>query len=485
MAQRFDLVVVGSGSGLDVANACVEEGWRVAIVEEGPLGGTCLNRGCIPSKLLLHSADVAETLRRAPEFGIVPQAMAVDFPRLVRRVTRSVDGDSQGIEAALKELDNPRLFQGRGRFVGPKRLRVAGKDGAQELEAEHWLMATGARPTIPPIPGLRDVPFLTSTEALRLERQPRSIVILGGGYIAAELAHHFGALGSKVSIVQRRNLLLRREDGEVAATYTRVAQERYEVWLDSEATAVRKGGAGVQVDLRTPQGPRTLDAEHLLLAVGVTPNSDTLGLDQAGIAVDKEGFLEVDKHLMTNVPGVYALGDALGRHMYKHAANWEAGIVIQNLLRPQEKAEAIYPPMPHAVFGSPQVAGVGATQEELEEIGRPYLVGKQRYRDTAMGHALEEEHGFAKLLVDPRTGAILGAHILGPSAADLLHIVLAAMGPKGLGTINDLQDIVYIHPAMAEVVQRASYNLQEPHGHDHGDEDGEGHAEGEPHEHER
>jgi dihydrolipoamide dehydrogenase len=459
-AHRFDLVVVGTGTGLDVANWAAEAGWRVAIVEKGPIGGTCLNRGCIPSKLLLHSADVMEVLRRAPAFGIHPQGVTVDFAAIVKRVTDSVDGDSRGIEEALRGLDNPRLFRGEARFVGAKRLRV----GEDELEAERFLLASGARPRIPPVEGLADVPYMTSTDALRRTTLPRSMVVLGGGFIAAELAHFYGSLGTQVSIVHRHPLLLNREDGDIARRFTEVYQRRFRLALDAEPTRVRREGQDIVVETRGRDGKRgALRAEALLVAVGLTPNSDVLDVARTGVRTDARGYIAVDAYLETSVPGIFALGDAIGKHMYKHAANHEGPYALQNLREPGNRVPVSYHAMPHAVFAWPQVAGVGATEEEVRQSGAPYLVGTHRYRDTAMGHALEEDDGFVKLLVHAETGRILGCHILGPEAATLLHEVVVAM-KAGEGTIENVTRAVHVHPALSEVVDRAAASLAHPGG---------------------
>ncbi|HEV8359592.1 MAG TPA: dihydrolipoyl dehydrogenase [Candidatus Thermoplasmatota archaeon] len=461
-AQRFDLVVVGSGTGLDVANWAAEAGWKVAIVERDALGGTCLNRGCIPSKLLIHSADVMQTIQRAHLFGLQVGDVKVDWPAIVRRVTASVDADSRGIEQGLKGLDNPKLFQGAATFVGPKRLRVNG----HEIEGERFLLASGARPKIPAIPGLRDVPFMTSTEALRREEQPRSMVVLGGGYIAAELAHFYGALGTEVTIVHRRKLLLPREDEEIAAAFTAIYEQRFRVLLEAQAKRVRRDGGDIVLEAEQ-QGKRVeARGEALLVAIGVEPNSDTLDVAKTGVELDKEGFIATDAYLETNVKGIFALGDALGRYMYKHAANHEAPYAFQNMQEGEERVPVNYDAMPHAIFAGPQVAGVGVTEQELRSTGQAYLVGRWRYRDTAMGHALEEDDGFVKFLVAPETGKILGCHILGPEASTLIHEVIVAM-KAGDGTLDNVTRAVHIHPALSEVIDRAATNLAHPGHADH------------------
>lgn len=451
--HEFDLVVIGTGTGLDVANWAAESGLRVAIVEKGRLGGTCLNRGCIPSKLLIHCADVAETVRRAGLFGIRVNGFEVDFPAIVRRATASVDSDSDAIEAGLRATENPRLFQGEGRFVGEKRLRVNGED----LVAEKFLLAHGARPTIPPIEGLADVPYLTSTEALRLPKQPASMIVVGGGYIGCELGHFYASLGTRVTILGRRPNLLPGEDEEIAHAFTRAFARRVDVRASTEVKRVARDGDGVRVEAvhRETGETSTLRADALLVATGVTPNSDTLDLAKTGVKVDAEGYVDTDDYLETSAPGIFALGDAVGNFLFKHSANHEAKYVIQNLLDPARKVAVDYHAMPHAVFGSPQVAGVGYTEQELRRLARPHVVGKYRTRETAMGHAIEDEDGFVKFLVEPESGKILGCHIIGHEASTLIHEVVVAM-TAGEGTLANVRDAIHVHPALSEVVQRAA-----------------------------
>ena len=250
MVQRFDLIVIGSGSGLDVANAIASRGMAVAIVEKGPLGGTCLNRGCIPSKMLLHSADLVEAIRTADQFGIRVKGYDVDFPAIVRRVTETVDRDSANIERAFQSIENPKLFKGAGRFVGMKTLEVAG----ETLQADRILIASGGRPLIPEIPGLRESGFITSDEALRLTKQPKELTILGGGYVAVELAHFFGALGTRVHIVQRHAVLVPREDEEVSQRFTEIFRGKHDVLTEYDATRVAAEAGKFQVTVRSKRG---------------------------------------------------------------------------------------------------------------------------------------------------------------------------------------------------------------------------------------
>ncbi|MFA5861997.1 MAG: dihydrolipoyl dehydrogenase [Candidatus Thermoplasmatota archaeon] len=455
--EQFDLVVIGSGSGLDVAIGLVEAGWRVAVVEKGEPGGTCLNRGCIPSKMLIHSADLARAIRGAQTFGLHARIERIDYAALMRRVREHVDGDSNGMREGLRESGNARYFEGEGGFVGPKRLAV----GDVILTADKFLLATGARPKIPDIPGLKEAGFWTSTDALREPELPESIVIIGGGFIAAELGHFFGALGTRVTIVQKHDVLLPREDREVSEAFTAAFSRSHDVRLESKVTRVEKLARGKRVTIRGKAGRESVvECSHVLVAAGVTPNSDALDLPKSGVAVDKRGYIVVDQFLETNVPGIYALGDVVGRFLLKHNANHEGQYVYNNLLNPNDKIPADYGVMPRAVFSDPQVAAVGAAEQQLRESGVEYLVGRYSYEHTGMGSALAEKDGFVKILADAESGRILGCHILGPDASTLIHEVLVVMT---LGApVEVLARTVHIHPALSEVVQRAAGALKKP-----------------------
>lgn len=446
--ERFDLVVVGTGTGLDVANSLVSEGWNVAIVEKDPPGGTCLVRGCIPSKMLIHSADVAETIRTAATFGILPKGFDVDFAGLMKRVRDHVDGESNEIRDALRASVNPRFFAGTGRFVGVKRFQV----GDVVLVSDKFLLASGARPKIPDIPGLRERGFLTSTDALSRPSQPKSLAILGGGFIAAELGHFFGALGTKVTVIHKHAALLPREDAEIAVRFTEAFAKRHRVILNAVTERVDAEGR-----LHLSNG-EVVVTDEILVAIGITPNSDTLDLGKTGVQVDERGRIVVDAKLETTQPGIFALGDAVGRYNLKHAANFEGQYAYQNLRSPDDKFDVPDVPMPSAVFSSPQVASVGATEEQLREKGVSYHVGRWEYYRTGMGKAMDDRDGLVKLLVHAESDSILGCHIVGTDASTLIHeaVLAITMGVKA----RDLAETVHIHPALSEVLQRAAANLQ-------------------------
>ncbi|MFO7927195.1 MAG: dihydrolipoyl dehydrogenase [Halobacteriota archaeon] len=459
--NEVDLLVIGSGSGLDVANAAVNRGLSVAVVEKGPLGGTCLNRGCIPSKLLLYHADVLETIERAGEFHIDVDVTGVDFPTIVREVNEEVEGDSESIRNGLRSSPDHDLYEGEGRFVDERTVEiVSGEDEGDQIRADTVLIAAGTRPSVPAIDGVDDVDYLTSTEALQLETPPEHLVIVGGGYIAAELGHFFGTFGSDVTIVGRRPNLLPEADEEVAEAFTERYADRFTVHTGHAATAVSESDGTVTVEARPYEygsdggvldgGPVTVSGDELLVAAGRTPNSDTLDLDAAGVETDERGFVETDEYLRTTAESVWALGDIVGEHLLKHSANHEAKAVARNLFG-SDLHPVDYTAMPFAVFASPEVAGVGAREAELRDAGREYATRTYRYDQTARGDAMKAD-GFLKAIID-LDGEILGCHIIGPEASNLIQEVVVAM-TAGSGTVQDIREAVHIHPALSEVVQR-------------------------------
>jgi mycothione reductase len=447
--QSFDLIVIGSGSGLEVSAEAADGGLSVAVVEHGPFGGTCLNRGCIPSKMLIHSADVMETIRRAELFGITAQVSAVDWDSIVNRVINTIDPDAQGIEEGNRQHPNITVFKDTGRFVGHKVLEA----GSQRIAAETIVIAAGTRPRIPDIDGLSEVPFITSDQALRLPEQPRRLVIVGGGYITAELAHFFGALGTEVTIVHRGPRLLRLEDDDVSARFTEVYQRRFAMLLNTVVRRAHRDGGDIVLEVVSDGQQQTLGADALLLAVGRVPNTDLLDVRQTGVALDERGFIKANQYLETDVPGVWALGDIVGRYLLKHSANLEAAHVAHNIFNPQDKVPVDYHAMPHAIFASPQVASVGLTEGQAREQGLPYVASTYSYYDTAYGSSIEDKDGFVKAIAHKHTGEILGCHIIGTHASILIQEATNAM--RMHLTTDAITESIHAHPALPEVVQRA------------------------------
>ena len=441
--KEYDLIVIGAGSGLDVASAMHSKGEKVALIEPGPLGGTCLNRGCIPSKMLIHRAQLANEIRDSEKFGIKASIEDIDFEEMIKEVNKNVSEDAEAIESGVENADKYDLYRSEASFVEDKVVEVDG----EKLTAEKILISAGSRPFIPPVEGVEEVDYLTSKDALELEEKPDSIVIVGGGYIAAEMAFFYSEMGIDVTIVERGEKLLKREDKEVSDKFTGLAQERYNVILEASAEKIEEKNNRKIAHLDTGE---TVEADEILMATGRRPNTDKLKLkENTSIKLTERGFIQTDTGLMTSVQGVFALGDIAENFMFKHSANYEASIVYKNMNGMD--VEADFTAMPHAVFTKPQIAGVGKTEQELEEQERNYRKSVYNYENTGMGQALKEENGFVKVLA--REDEILGAHIIGPEASTLIHEVLPVM--RSGGGVSEIRDAIHIHPALSEVVGRA------------------------------
>ena len=444
--KAFDLVVIGTGSGLDVAVEAAQNGLSVAIVEEGPFGGTCHNRGCIPSKMLIHVADVMETIVNAGQFGIKARVESVDWPFIVKRTFEVIDEEARQIEEANVSQPNTTVYKGTGRFVGHKTVEVNG----ERITGETVLISAGTRPLVPNILGLEGVPYYTSDDVMRLPVQPRRMAIVGGGYIAAEMGHFFGSLGTEVTFLVRSGAMVREEDAEISRRFTEIYQGRFNVLLNTSIAGVSKSDEAIRIE--TDKGDE-LECDVLLLAAGRVPNSDVLEVARTGVEVDGQGYVRTDEYMETNVPGVWALGDIVGRYLLKHSANLESAYAANNMFNPDSKVPVDYYGMPHAIFASPQVAGVGLTERAARERGVPHTAASYRYYDTAYGASIEDKDGFVKVIADPETSQILGCHIIGTDASALIQEAANAMRLR-LPT-DAITQSIYVHPALPEVVQRA------------------------------
>ncbi|MCH8902765.1 MAG: dihydrolipoyl dehydrogenase [Bacteroidetes bacterium] len=448
--KKFDLIVIGSGSGLDVAGAASEEGMKVAIVEKGPMGGTCLNRGCIPSKMLIHSANVAETIKTAEFFGIESKGFEVNWKKIISRVTQSVDKDSEEILDAINKDENTTLFQTHGKFIGDRTMQV----GSEEIFGEKVVIAGGTRATVPTIKGIDTVDYMTSRHALRLEEQPKSLIIMGGGYVACELGHFYGALGTDVTIVQRNKRLVPAEDEEISEAFTKIYSEKYHVFTEHTVEEVQNENGRVKLTAKNSTGENVeLVADKLLVAIGRVPNTDVLEVEKTGVEVKDNGHIKTNEFMETTASNIWALGDIVGNYLFKHSANLEAQFVVNNLLNPDHKRAVDYTAMPHAVFGSPQIAGVGHTKQELVKAGIDFAEGRYQFIDSAMGDALNDKDGFIKVYISKEDKSILGCHIMGTEASTLIHEVIVTM--KANQNMYGVINATHIHPALSEVVDRA------------------------------
>ena len=390
----FDLIIIGSGSGNSIPNESMD-GWNIAIVEGGTFGGTCLNVGCIPSKMLIYPADVIGRAAAAQKLGVAFDPPVVDWPSIRDRTFEAADARGGAVDARCGEA-----LVGRG---------------------ERVVLAAGARPHLPDIDGLAECGFHTSDSIMRIDTLPQHLVVLGAGFIANEMAHVFASYGSKVTVIARVMNLLRGHDDDVSQRFLEANRHRIDFRLGCAPVSARPGNTDGSGCVITLESGDEVAGDALLVATGRIPNSDLLEVACGGVEVDADGYVIVDKHLRTSAPGVWALGDLRNPHQLKHLANRDARVVQHNLLHPDSLISIDERAVPHAVFAQPQIAACGATEQELVAAGTPFVVGRRDFGGTAAGWSMEDEVGFAKVLVDPVARTLLGAHIIGYQAAILIQ----------------------------------------------------------------
>ena len=458
--RHFDLVIIGTGSGNSVLGPEFAD-WSVAVVEKGVFGGTCLNVGCIPTKMFVHTADIASYATHGPRFGVDSELHGVRWADVRDRIFGRIDPIAAGgREYRTHHPDNRNVtvYAGLARFTGPKTLDVDVDGQVETITADRVVLAAGSRPVIPDVPGLAESGYHTSDDIMRLAAPPRRLAIVGGGFIAAEFAHVFGSFGTEVTIIGRSGALLRDEDDAISARFTELARHRWDVRLDRKGIRVDRIGDAVRLHLEGPHGAETVEADALLVAVGRIPNTDLLDVAATGVATSQSGYVLVDEYQRTNVEGIYALGDIDSPYQLKHVANHESRIVKYNLAHPDAPKAADHRFVPHAVFSSPQIASVGLRERDAVAQGIRYVTSEQEYAGIAYGWAMEDTTGFAKLIADPATGQLLGAHIIGPQAPTVIQPLIQAMS-FGLDARSMAKGQYWIHPAMPELVENALLNL--------------------------
>ncbi|MBY5163689.1 mycothione reductase [Salsipaludibacter albus] len=440
-----DLIIIGSGSGNSLLTPDYDD-WHVALVEDGPLGGTCLNRGCIPSKMLVHTADRARIAATSDRFGIDTSFAGADWPAIRDRIFGRIDPIAASGEVYREQADNVDLFKTHGRFVGHKDLAV----DDQVISADTIVLAAGAHVHVPAIPGLADVDFHTSDTIMRADELPARTTIIGGGFVGVEMGHVLAALGSEVTMLVRRAGLVTDEDPEVSRRITAAYGRRLDLRLGTSLVEVEQRGDEVVVI--TGDGEVVGDA--LLVATGRTPNGRDLGVERTGVELDGEGYVVVDDHGRTTADGIWALGDISSPQQLKHKANADARLVAHNIVHPEDLRSLDLGPVPHAVFGDPQVASVGMTEPEARAAGIDCAIVVHDYASTAYGWAMEDTSSIVKLLADRDTHLLVGAHVIGPQASTLIQQLIQGM--RFGQTVEQLaRDQWWIHPALPEVVEQA------------------------------
>jgi pyruvate/2-oxoglutarate dehydrogenase complex dihydrolipoamide dehydrogenase (E3) component len=444
-SERYDAIVIGAGqAGGPLASSLARSGRRVALIEREHVGGTCINEGCTPTKTMVASARVAHLARRGADYGVATGPIRVDLGRVRERKRAIVNSFRTGSLRRLEATAGLELICAEASFTGPRAVVAAGR----RLEADLVFINAGARPAAPDIEGLDGVASLDSTSIMELDRVPGHLLVLGGGYIGLEFGQMFRRFGSQVTVVQRGPQLLPQEDADVAgAVLDILRQDGIEVLLGTRAVRAAAAGDGVRLTVRTADGERELTGSHLLRAAGRVPNTDRLNLPAAGIAVDDKGFIRVNERLETSAPGTYALGDVKGGPAFTHISYDDFRIIRTNLLQ-NGRASVTDRLVPYTVVIDPQLARVGLTEREAGRQGRPVRVARIPMTSVARALELDESRGFMKALVDPDTGLILGAAVLGIEGGELMAAFQLAM--MGQVPYQRLRDAVFAHPTLTE-----------------------------------
>jgi len=447
--KKYDIIVIGTGGGGKISIPAYELGYKVAIIEKEKVGGTCLNRGCIPSKMIIHPANVALQVKDSKKFGINSKVSSINFSRIIKRVSDTVDNESESIRRRYVKSRGFDFYPYEAKFISNKVLEV----NNEKITAKKIFIAAGARPFIPPIDGLKNTPYMTSAEALRNRKLPKKLVVIGGGYIACELGHAYSSLGSDVHFIVRKYNMLVREDSQISQEFTKEFKKRHNCYFGVSPIKVEYKNKKFTIHLENKKGKKSrLIGDALLVATGVKPNADILGLENTKIKTNK-GFIKVNKYMETSVKGIYAIGDIAGNYMFRHSVNFEGEFLFQTLFVDKKRKPIKYPPMPHAVFTHPEIGSVGLTEDELKEKNIDYVAGINNYSASAMGMARLSDHGFVKLLFHKKTKKLLGAHILGEEAATMIHQLIYAITFGA--TVDNLLDMIYIHPALPEIIRNA------------------------------
>ncbi|VVB65128.1 Dihydrolipoyl dehydrogenase [uncultured archaeon] len=456
--EEYDVIVIGSGSGKVIVSRAISEGLKVALVDHGPIGGTCLNNGCIPSKMLIYPADVIRTTQDAKKVGIDVIITKIDFQKIMSRMRSVVEMSRNEMEVYIRSTENLTLYKQTAEFIGDYTIKVAD----ETITAPKIAIASGSRELVPPIPGLKKAGYLDNITLVNLEKLPESLIIIGAGYIGCEYGHFFSSMGTNVTILGRSPTVLATEDPEIRKIVNETLSRDLNLLTNHEAVKVELDGGRKVVSARNRLDDKVyqFEAEEIMVASGRRPNSDLLKFERTGVETDQRGWIKVNKYLETTKPRIWALGDATGKHMFRHTANYEADIVSNNMFD-DDKKENDEHAFPHAVFTHPQVAGVGLKEAEALASGHKILVGRARYAEVPKGIAMADDDGFAKVIVEEDTGMILGCSVVGSGAPELVQQVVYLMNTD----TQDLRPMIksqVIHPTISEVMVKAFANLEHP-----------------------
>jgi pyruvate/2-oxoglutarate dehydrogenase complex dihydrolipoamide dehydrogenase (E3) component len=460
--NEYDAIVIGAGqAGGPLATAFARAGRKTALIESVHVGGTCVNEGCTPTKTMVASARAAYLTRRAADYGVRTSAPTIDMVKVRQRKRDIVDRFRSGSERRITSTPGLDLLFAEAHFAGPKTIEARLADGgAARLYAETIVINSGARPSLPPVPGLDRVPALNSTSIMELDTVPEHLAVLGGSYVALEFAQMFRRFGSRVTVVQRGAQLLGREDTDLAEAVADIMREDgLDLLLETKLiSAAQAPGGRVRMTVGTAEGERVIDASHVLVALGRTPNTDSLDLDSAGIATDTGGFVQVNERLETNVPGVYAVGDVKGGPAFTHISYDDFRILRSNLLA-GGAATTANRLVPYTVFIDPQLGRIGLSEREALAQGRTIRVARMPMSRVVRALEVDESRGLMKAIVDAETGQILGAAVLGIEGGEIMAIFEVAM--MGHLPYTVLRDATFAHPTLAESLNDLFASLDE------------------------
>jgi mycothione reductase len=447
--------MVGSGSVSNLFDPLIQSNpkIKIAVIDKDEPGGICLTRGCIPSKILLYPAELVRTIEEARELGVDAQITEIDFLKIMNRMRSLISKDIDSIRDGLSSSENIDYYHDVVEFVSPYTMKV----GSELITSKQIFLCVGSKTIIPQIKGIEETGYLTSDSVLKLTTLPKSVVIIGGGYIAAEYGHFLASMGSKVTIVGRNPRFLPEEEPEISELAKKIVGKHIEIITNHAVTEVKKTPSGklLIANNRTTGKDIQIETEEIMVASGRGPISDILHPEKGGVKTNKDGWIEVNDYLETSQPNVWALGDAIGRYLFKHAANYESEIVYYNAIL-KRKVKADFHAVPHAVFTYPEIASVGLSEKRaVEQYGEDrVLIGFYRYENTAKGEAMNAKDYFVKVIIDSSDQKILGAHIIGPEASVLIQEIINVMYAPGQSA-DIVTSSMHIHPALSEVVQRA------------------------------
>ncbi len=453
--KKYEVIVVGSGCGMIILEEAAAHGLKVALVDKGPLGGTCLNLGCIPTKMLIQAADRIVEIQGAPRLGIKAKVNDIDFKAIMERMRQSIRMQQEHMREGISAAESLDFYPGEGRFAADYTIEVNG----QRIRGDKIFLASGARPFIPPIKGVDTIDYLTNESVLQLKERPESLIIIGGGYVGVEYGHFFAAMGTKVTILEMADRLVLAEEPEISELLRKKLAERLDVYTNAQVAEVKKKGGKVVAVIREQKSgqEKELTADKIMIAVGRRSNADRLKVENTGVETDSRGFIKVNEYLETSQKNIFAVGDANGQQMFTHVANQEAVLVANNVLH-GTKLKMDYSAVPHAVYSHPQIASVGLSEEDARKRHQ-VLVGRTRYFDVAQGEAMMEKEGFAKAVVEKESAKLLGFHIIGPYAPILIQEVVNAMTSGG--HVAEIEGAMHIHPALSELIPSTLVDLKE------------------------